>query len=348
MSVSRSRRQGRVTLVDVANAAGVSKTAASAALNRSGRVADATAERVRQVAQELNYVPNTAGQNLRRERVGAVGLVLPDDVSGLAFYMEFTFGVADVFKELDLSLLLLPKNTASGLAIRHVDGFIVVDARDSDEQIGQILEHGFLVVTGERVSSALGTPDGIVESDHVGGMTALLNHLETHGARRPAFLAPGADYAWGRALRQGYEPWCADRGIAPIIREVPFGPADQEAQTACTEILTEHPDVDALVCGSDHIAAIAAASANAAGFSVGDDLFVASCVDSALVQLAQPSITALDLNPRDLGGRCARLFVKLLEAGDPEAEPVLETSPVELHARRSTAGHLRYRASSTI
>lgn len=49
-----------VTLLDVARAAGVSKSTASDALQGSGRVAEATWDRVRGIAEELGYRPNSA------------------------------------------------------------------------------------------------------------------------------------------------------------------------------------------------------------------------------------------------------------------------------------------------
>lgn len=338
MSVPRKRARSGVTLIDVARAAGVSRTAASAALNGTGRVADETADRVRAVARELDYHPNVTAQNLRRERFGAVGVVLPDDVTGLGYYMDFTFGVLEVLKENALSVVLLPLDAGSSPAARGVDGFIVIDAQDGDEQVRKLFAQGLPVVSGERVDPDLGTPTGIVESDHSAAMTELLDHLAANGARQPVFLSPGSDYAWGRALRDGFESWCADRGIRPLVVDVPFGPSATEAADACRRVLETHPDVDALVCGSDHTAAVAIVVAADLGRTIGSDLLLASCVDSAVVQLATPPVTALDLDAREFGSHCARLFVELLGEEQPRGAPVIEISPTKLRIRASTAG----------
>ncbi|KHK99522.1 hypothetical protein LK09_02510 [Microbacterium mangrovi] len=338
MGTSRDRQPGRVTLMHVARAAGVSRTAASSALTQTGRVSAETAERVRRVARELNYRPNVTAQNLRRARSGAIGLVLPDDVTGLSYYMDFTFGIVDVANESGLSLVMLPHDASTRAVSYNVDGFIVIDAQDGDEHLRQLFSLGLPIVSGERVDAGLGIPTGIVESDHVGAMVELLDHLKTNGSRHPAFLGPGDDTAWGRALRAGYDTWCRANGVRPRLSDVPFSPAAAEAATACRRVLQQNPDTDALVCGSDHTAAVAVDVATTLGRTIGVDLLLASCVDSAVVQLSTPPITALDLDPREFGAHCARLFVRLLAEEEPPASTVIETSPTRLRIRASTAG----------
>ncbi|MEV7893513.1 LacI family DNA-binding transcriptional regulator, partial [Streptomyces cyaneofuscatus] len=77
-----------VTLLDVARTAGVSKSTASDALQGSGRVAEATRDRVRAVAEELGYRPNSAARRLRRSSTGAIGLHLPQTATRLDYYMS--------------------------------------------------------------------------------------------------------------------------------------------------------------------------------------------------------------------------------------------------------------------
>ncbi|GAA1300144.1 LacI family DNA-binding transcriptional regulator [Brachybacterium tyrofermentans] len=66
------------TLFDVAKAAGVSKSAASRALLRQSDVNGQTAERVREAARQLGYVPNGAARSLVERRSGIVGAHVRD------------------------------------------------------------------------------------------------------------------------------------------------------------------------------------------------------------------------------------------------------------------------------
>ncbi|MEU6239494.1 LacI family DNA-binding transcriptional regulator, partial [Kitasatospora sp. NPDC047058] len=103
-----------VTLIDVARAAGVSKSTVSNALGGSGRVSETTRERIQDVARELGYRPNTAARSLRRSSTGAIGLHLPRTATRLDYYMRLAFGAVERAREDGLDLVLLAPGTASG------------------------------------------------------------------------------------------------------------------------------------------------------------------------------------------------------------------------------------------
>ena len=66
----------RVTIKDVASAAGVSPTTVSDSLAGKGRIPDETRQRVREIADELGYRPNALAQQLRGEGLGLIGFVI--------------------------------------------------------------------------------------------------------------------------------------------------------------------------------------------------------------------------------------------------------------------------------
>ena len=71
----------RVTIADVAGAAGVSKTAVSFAFNNPEKLGTATLERVLRVAQDLGYTPHPAARALSMRRSGTIGVLIPQSVS---------------------------------------------------------------------------------------------------------------------------------------------------------------------------------------------------------------------------------------------------------------------------
>src|SRR5438034_1446499 len=67
----------RVTIADVASAAGVSKTAVSFAFNNPERLGQATLERVLGVAHDLGYTPHPPARALSMRRSGTIGVLIP-------------------------------------------------------------------------------------------------------------------------------------------------------------------------------------------------------------------------------------------------------------------------------
>nr|WP_246344970.1 LacI family DNA-binding transcriptional regulator [Conexibacter arvalis] len=325
-------------MLDVARAAGVSRTTASAALGGSGRLSEETRAHVAAVAARLGYRANPVARHLRRGRIGAIGLHLPSHATGLAYYMEFAFGVVERAQREGLSVTLLaPKATAPA----QVDGFVVVDPLRGDPLVGALLGSGLPVVSGEQVAPGEPAPAAVVQADHERGLRALLDHLAARGARRPALLAPDERSAWALALRSAYDAWCHERCVPPRVRDVPFSATADEVRAVSAELLGARggaagsPDLpDAIVCAPDGSALGAIAAAADAGLTVGDDLLVAACVDSAAMALAGPPVTALDLRPREFGARCATSLLAILAGERPAAATLRQ--PVDLVVRAST------------
>lgn len=97
-----------VTLKDLSKASGVSVGTVSRALNDKSEVSAETAKRVRQLAQELGYVPNRAGRALSAQKnLNTIGVLLPS-ING-PFFDDIKQGIKDAeaeFKDLGIDVLL--------------------------------------------------------------------------------------------------------------------------------------------------------------------------------------------------------------------------------------------------
>ncbi|MGW5929249.1 LacI family DNA-binding transcriptional regulator [Streptomyces anulatus] len=259
-----------VTLLDVARTAGVSKSTVSDALQGSGRVAEATRDRVRAVAEELGYRPNSAARRLRRASTGAVGLHLPATATRLDYYMNLAFGAVERAQEDGLDMVLLaPSGAAGGRIASRVDGLLVIDPEPGDSAVPGLLDAGVPVVTGERYLGPATGPSGAVVCDNAASLTALLDHVTERGARRPALLAPSGSSAWATALRATAGSWGRAHGVAVTLRAVPFAATPAEAEAATRALLAADPAVDAVICAPDGSAPGVLRAAAALGRKVG-------------------------------------------------------------------------------
>ncbi|UCA54154.1 LacI family transcriptional regulator [Streptomyces sp. WA6-1-16] len=302
-----------VTLLDVARAAGVSKSTVSDALQGSGRVAAETRDRVRAVAAELGYRPNSAARRLRRASTGAVGLHLPATATRLDYYMNLAFGAVERAQEDGLDMVLLaPSGAAGGRIASRVDGLLVIDPEAADSAVPGLLDAGVPVVTGERYLGPATGPSAAVVCDNAASLTALLDHVTDRGARRPAVLAPSGSSAWATALRATARSWGLAHGVEVALRTVPFAATPAEAEEATRALLTADPAVDAVICAPDGSAPGVLRAAAALGRKAGPGLLVASCVDGPATRNAEPPVTAVDLRPAAYGRACAELLCDIL------------------------------------
>ncbi|MFJ9079257.1 substrate-binding domain-containing protein [Streptomyces sp. NPDC102278] len=133
----------RPTIKDIARRSGVSESAVSFALNDRPGVSEDTRARVRRIAEELGWQPNSAARALSGERSGAVGLVLARPARTLgaeSFFLRLVSGVQEVLSAGRIALLFqVVEDVDAECAVyrrwwaeRRVDGVIVVDPRIDD------------------------------------------------------------------------------------------------------------------------------------------------------------------------------------------------------------------------
>lgn len=167
----------RVTIADVASAAGVSKTAVSFAFNSPERLGQATLERVLGVAHDLGYTPHPAARALSMRRSGTIGVLIPQRLSVVfanPFMGELIQGIGELCEEHDLTMLLVPPLDGSlEGAIRQasVDGFI---------SLGLVPDDGAI-----EVLDSLGVPTVLIDSDE-SPAHPVVNVDDRSGAREAA------------------------------------------------------------------------------------------------------------------------------------------------------------------
>lgn len=307
----------RPTVVDVARRAGVGRSTVSNVLRGTGRVSEATRERVLAAAHELEYVPNAAARRLRGAATGTIGVHLPENPSVSAYYMEFLFGVLDHAVRHDRDVTVL-----TGSRRPRVDGLILSDAHPADPLLDPRTNGDVPVVTCEDVAGH--RPDGVVWADHGAALTTLLDDL---GAARPALLVPDETTDWAARLGSAYRAWCAAHGAPELLARIDWIPTVPGLEAAVRSL----DGFDALVCGPVDSAAMLLPALRP---RLAEGLLLACATDSTACALTDPPITAIDQNPRLAGQRCAELLDGLL-AGTAEPGTRVEV-PLRLVHRAST------------
>ncbi|MFI7237382.1 LacI family DNA-binding transcriptional regulator [Streptomyces cyaneofuscatus] len=186
--------------MDVAKAAGVSRSAVSFAFNSPEKLSAATRDRILAAAQELSYVPNTLARMLKAGQTQSLGVLLPQNLARVMenpYYARFLTGVGQVCDEQGYTMLLTPPLRDSMLkAIPYaaVDGFIVCGLEHDRGEVAELKRRGipFVLVDSsprEDVSS--------VDVDDEGGAFEAMRHVLDLGHRRIAVLSldPGPEVA---------------------------------------------------------------------------------------------------------------------------------------------------------
>ncbi|WP_129305064.1 LacI family DNA-binding transcriptional regulator [Streptomyces sp. L2] len=338
MTTSRGAR--RPTIADVAEAASVSRTTVSHALNGIGKVDPRTRERIKAVAAELGYRPNLRAQRLRRGEAKAIALVssMPFAVAGgpsrLGFYMEVAAAAAERALVHDYALVLIPPvQSGSALYSVDIDGAIVVEPEADDAAVAQLRERGLPYVTLGRPTAA---GDDASYVDLHGGRVAelLLEHLHAQGARCPALMVGAGTRHSSLDARAAYERAARAHGWTPIVAAVPEDGGEQAGHDRCAELLAEHPGIDALCVLVDAFAVGAVRALREAGRRIPDDVMVVTRYDGLRARTCEPPLTAVDLRLDRAAGDAVELLLARL--GTPPPTPTTPPPPPRLIPRTSS------------
>jgi DNA-binding LacI/PurR family transcriptional regulator len=343
------------TLLDVARAAGVSRTTASNAFNRPDQLSAALRVKVLEVARALGYAgPHPMARMLRTGRAGAIGVVFSDRLAYAVTdpaTVPFLEGIALVCDQEDAALLILSAvdENAARRVVRQaaVDGFIIYCLTTETGVINAILERGGPVVAVDEPGFA--DAPGVGIADRAGARQAA-EHLLGLGHRRIAILSmetrpdgyagpldaarrAGSIYAVTDERLAGYEEALEAAGVDLTALRVEERPwiRPRSARDAALVLLAERPRPTAILAMSDVFALAAIDATKELGLRVPDDLSVVGFDDIPMASQISPPLTTVRQPLVDKG----RIAAELLFGRRSAAAPIV--LPTELVVRGTTA-----------
>jgi len=332
----------RVTIADVATAAGVSKTAVSFAFNNPERLGHATLERVLGVAADLGYTPHPAARALSMRRSGTIGILVPQPLSTVfanPFLGELIQGLGELCEEHDLTLLLVPPLDGSledAITQASVDGFISLGLGPGDRALEVIDRIGIPTVLVDSEESA---SHAAVNVDDAGGARAAAEHLLELGHRNLAIilLPPTrgqADHTPTAARRLAGYLSAIEAADAPVPRTVTAGISVAAGMRAFEALPDGRRRPSAVLAMSDMAAIGVISAALAAGLRVPDDLSVVGFDDIPAAAWTNPPLTTVRQPIVEKGRLAARLLIQRMKGKSIESPQVLAT---QLVVRKSTS-----------
>jgi len=332
----------RVTIADVATAAGVSKTAVSFAFNNPERLGQATLERVLGVAEDLGYAPHPAARALSMRRSGTIGVLIPQRLSTVfanPFVSELIQGIGEQCEEHDLTLLLVPPLDGSlEGAIRQasVDGFISLGLAADDRALEVLDRIGIPTVL---VDSDGSPAHPAINIDDEGGAQAAARHLLQLGHRQLAILvlppARSQVNSTPTATRRlaGYRK-AIDRAGAPEPVAVRAGISVAAGARAFESLPRGRRRPTGVLAMSDMAAIGVMSAAKSSGLRVPEDLSVVGFDDVPASAWTSPPLTTVRQPIVEKGRLAARLLIQRMKGKTVESPSPLSTSLV---VRKSTA-----------
>jgi DNA-binding LacI/PurR family transcriptional regulator len=321
-----------VTIHQVAQAAKVSVSTVSRALNAPDQVSPETRRVVREVAERLGYQPNRAARGLISGRTGNLGLVVPDIAN--PFFPPMVKAAQTRAQIADYAVFLCDTDEDPHTEIRalrtmakQVDGVVVCSPRLNDEQTAEVVGLTKVVFLNRRVP---GVP--AVLMDNADGMRQAVDHLAALGHRRCAYL-DGPRTSWSNQERRNAAVRFGAQAGLEVVTLGPFAPRYEAGLHAADPVIAA--EVTAVLAYNDLLALGVLTRLAARGVRVPDQVSVVGFDDIAMAGMAAPPLTTVAV-PSAAAGRAAVEALLEMLAGD-HTEPRVVELPTQLMVRASTS-----------
>ena len=326
----------RLTITDVALAAGVSVATVSKVINGRDGIATATSARVLEVVQELGYESSLVARSLRSRRTHVIGILVAEFEP---FSAEILKGAGSGLGDTDYELLAYTGTRQSGragwerrylsrLSGTLIDGAIIVTPTVVDA------DAGVPVVAIDPHAGSADLPS--VESDNLAGGLLATRHLIELGHRRIAFMAGRPDLESSRLREAGFRQALSEAGIEvdpSLVRRSDY--RRDAAHQPAIELLSRPDRPTAVFAGNDLSAIGTMEAAQEMGLDVPGDVSVIGFDDIPEAARTTPALSTVRQPIQQMGSAAVELLIALMDGRIPETTHV--RLPTSLVIRGTTA-----------
>jgi LacI family transcriptional regulator len=332
----------RATIRDVAQKAGVSITTVSRVINNVDYPVSAELRgRIRQIAKNLNYTPNSAARSLRKSLSRDIGVIIPN-ITNL-FYPQTVLGIEAAIHGSGYHLLLF--NTLRSrqreneylqmLWDRQVKGVIISAVENNIDNVQKYISKGMHFVLLDQMIESPSVPS--INFDSRKGARIAVNHLIEKGHRRIA-LATTPLTRWTRQeTHKGYIEALKAARIGYDKRLLFVSSSETEAEDSNYEVeagkaiaknfLLSTTNATAILCVNDMLAFGVIKTLAADGVRVPEDISIVGFDDIPLAGVFQPSLTTVRCPSYETGKLAGMLLLESVDKGTEQMEITMRTEP---------------------
>jgi DNA-binding LacI/PurR family transcriptional regulator len=327
-------KTGRITIVDVARAAGTSVSSASVALRGEPGVSEQTRTRIIEVARHLGYQPDQRARRLRQQKSGLLGVTFSVDQTFHADVIENLYRAADASGY----TLVLGARTPTRSESRVIDDLlrdrcetlILISPEISEPALADLGTRASVVTIGSDLRA-----EGVdsVRSDDRQGIIDAVDHLVGLGHRRITYIDGGA-MVMSSTRRDAYIEVMKAHGFGKHVQVITGSPTEESGVAIAIRLLDDGVTLPtAILAHNDMIAFGLLLTLRSRGIAVPSDLTVIGYDNTRLAALAAVQLTSVSQDTARLAQTAVQRAITRTESQDPAKEIV---TPAHLVVRETS------------
>lgn len=317
----------RVTIEDVASAAGVSRQTVSRAINNKDEISPTTRARVMDAVRDLGYLPNRLAQGMVTQRTRTIGLMVADIAN--PFYPELARGVQDVARAADYNTVLCNTDDIAdeamyifrSLAAQGVDGIIAFSYKATDEMLRTFADQFRPIVLINRDFRHPHVSTVMV--DNIRGAATAVEQFVHQGHRTIGMLTNFNPSANASRRQIGFQQALAAAGIVPEPSWIGGGePTLEGGYAAARQLLGDHPDMTAVFCHNDLMAVGAIRALHELGLRVPQDVALIGFDGVQMASMVTPALSTVHVDKYEIGRKATERILHMLDSPEKKFRPI--------------------------
>lgn len=319
--------RGKPTLKTLSRLSGMAVATVSRALSDAPDISDATKKKVRQIAEEVGYVPNRAGVRLRTGKTNVIALVLAAEADILNHTAKLISSISEELQSTPFHLIVKPQLPGEDRmhAIHYfvetgsADGIIINQTTAEDPRVAYMLKKGFPFVTHGRTDWPDQHPFFDYDNDKLARQA--LQHLNDRGRRLVLLVLPPQDQCYSQHLRKGAIDTAKKLGLELRFNEsVTADSSITELREYLTIKLRKDPAIDAIFGSSPASAIAGSVAAEANGLTVGKDIDILGKETIPFLKEFKPGIISAHEDVSRAGHFLTKAVIQAIR--EPEKKPM--------------------------
>lgn len=319
------------TIKDIAKKAGVSIATVSYVLNNDPRIKKETAEKVKAIAEEMNYVASGIARSLKKSKTNNV-LVLVHSFSG-PIYQEILGEIHETLKELDYKMIVSSGEHASKFLLeKQVDGAIVLDTTVSPELLLKISKNGFPIIDQRKV---YGNDSNIIVK-RIDGFTPSYKIIKlaiSLGYTKIGYMHGNVEAPDNIKRYNGYMKALEEHNLQPFCLLYGDFREKNGYQVIKNYVEENKPLPELMFCANDEMAIGVINYFNETGIKVPDEIKIIGFDNIDLGRYVKPNLTTIDVNRREWS---RNLAISIVDAIEGRKEDIKKYNPKYKIIRRDS------------
>ena len=331
----------KLTIKDIANLSGVSKSTVSRVINKKKYVSKNSKERVLNIIKELGYIPDGIARSLKTKETYTIGLIIPDINN--PFYSETAKIIEENLRKLGYSLIICNTENRHDLQNKYidilkqkkVDGIIFGSVKINDSDINNLLAEGFPYITYHRKIESINS--NYVVSDDIAGIKTAVKYLADLGHKNIAYISGPSEFSTGINRLKGF---IEARNIFNLnnsnnlIKE--GGYSEYQSWQVTKEIINLTPRPSAIIAANDLMAISALDCILYHGLSVPKDISLIGYDNINLASHSRIQLTTISVDKKNMAKITANSLINEIINKKSNSKTVQITLKTKLIIRKTT------------